>query len=207
MMMELLNSPTNALNEYLSTHFHEFSLKKIWEIYDSIMKKEGVESAYRWTSFAFLGWDKEKLSEKAKEIWFESINSKKIQIQPEIQNLCSLFKEYSWTVYIVTASPTLIIEPLASIFHVLPKRVLGMNLKLINGKTTPEIIEPYTYGNGKVHALKNEHVHEVLLAFGDSRNDLPLLKYAKNGILFDRGDEALKRDCESLGIQIQPFFV
>ncbi|MCE9501445.1 MAG: haloacid dehalogenase-like hydrolase [Leptospira sp.] len=186
--------------------FFEFILAE----YSFHLKNLGVESAYRWTSFLFSGWEKNEMMHYARKIWNRNLNSDSpASVKPykQMQNLVSFLKFNGWDVFIVTASPAWIIEEVSSDFLIDPGSVIGMNLKISANKNTPEIIEPFTYGQGKVRAL-SAHIGRVPdLSFGDSENDLFLLESAKiKGILLDKGDLDFQEKCRSLDFLIQRVF-
>jgi len=178
----------------------------IWKKYESILKTEGMETAYRWTSFLFSGWNPDEFESKSLKVWNQKCKDKKIYPYPPMISLLEFLKDNHWTIYVITASPTIAIQSVLPIFGLEKNCVLGMNLKIEGNKLSSIVLEPYTYGNGKVEAYRRISKNNIDLAFGDSRNDLPLLKFAKKGVLIDRGNLELRMDCESLGISIQPVF-
>ena len=50
----------------------------IWKRYESILKTEGMETAYRWTSFLFSGWAPDEFESKALKVWNQKSKDKKI---------------------------------------------------------------------------------------------------------------------------------
>lgn len=182
----------------------------VWEEYSHIMKEEGVEKAYRWSSFLFSGWKDKKFRSYSKKIWREEVKRKEptaVSPYKEMVGLVHFLLEKSWTVHIVTASPESIIQEVSSKFSIPQENVIGMKLVMENGFSTPQLIEPYTYGEGKVKALYERIRDYPDLAFGDSENDFPLLKSAKRfGVLIDKGNLELADKCRSIDCLIQPVF-
>ena len=182
----------------------------VWAEYFHIMKEEGVEKAYRWSSFLFSGWKDKKFRSYSKKIWREELKSKEptaVSPYKEMLGLVHFLVEKDWAVYIVTASPESIIQEVSSKFSIPKENVIGMKLAIKDEISTPQLIEPYTYGEGKVKALYERIGDYPDLAFGDSENDFPLLKSAKRfGVLIDKGNAGLADKCRSIGCLIQPVF-
>lgn len=182
----------------------------VWKEYSLIMKEKGVEAAYRWSSFLFSGWKDKKIRQYAKKIWKSELSSKdpaSVSPYKEMVGLVRFLLESKWKVLIVTASPDKIIEEVSSVFYLPKENVIGMKLKEADGISTPKIIEPYTYGEGKVKAIQERVGVNPDLAFGDSENDFPMLKSATRfGVLIDKGNLELAEKCRKLNCLIQPMF-
>ncbi len=182
----------------------------VWNEYSRIMKEKGVEEAYRWSSFIFSGWVEKKFRIYSKKIWKAELKRKEITAVSPYKEMVALVKfmlEKEWKVFIVTASPETIIQEVSSVFSISKENVIGMKLVEKEGISSPEIIEPYTYGEGKVKALWERVGAKPDLAFGDSENDFPLLKSATRfGVLIDKGNPELADKCRSINCLIQPAF-
>jgi phosphoserine phosphatase len=175
----------------------------IWKKYNSILETAGTEFAYRWSSFLFSGWEPTALKAKALVVWQDSIEKKILSPFPEMESILQLLLKNNWKPFIVTSSPTLIIQPIATLFQIPEDSVLGMNLVVEQNLTTALIHEPFTYGEGKVRAIETTIGTGYELAFGDSKNDFPMLKRAKMGVLLHRGNEELLNDSLHADILIQ----
>lgn len=183
----------------------------VWEEYSYLMQTVGVEKAYRWSSFLFSGWRSSKIRSYSKKVWKSELKRKEdsgaVKPYKEMVGLVKFLKENNWTVFIVTASPEQIIQEVCTSFFVPKENVIGMKLLEKEGVSSSEIIEPYTYGQGKVDAFFARTSLYPDLAFGDSENDFPLLKAAKRfGVLIDRGNSELADKCKNIGCLIQPVF-
>lgn len=179
----------------------------VWDEYEKKIRIEGMESAYRWSSFLFSGWQKKDFLSYTNYVWKKSYEQKRLAIYSGMLKLIEHLKEKSWEIFIVTASPTWAIEAIIEKFELTPKSILGMNLELQNGYTTSKIIEPYTYGEGKVLAIQKNLGKLPTLAIGDSINDFAMLKSSKLAVALDRGryPEFISR-CKSEGFLIQSIF-
>lgn len=205
-MGELLNHP----NAYLRTILHDFipeyrDPRDMWVRYEKIFQTEGMEAAYRWTSFLFSGDSPGELKERARGIWSSKLQSGELKVAVEILDLCHYLQKFNWEIYIITASPTLIIQAVANYFSIPTTNVIGMNLSIENDSVTPKIIEPFTFGAGKVRALDSKIKKRPTFAFGDSGNDEALLLHSHHGILLSRGNKELESRLEDK-VTIQPGF-
>lgn len=227
-MNEIIFSGLPKLNSGFEIYFRDKELaKKIFksrfddpkkfsnfinEEYLQIQNLFDVETSYRWSSFIFSGYTKEELRNFSREIWNKEKskpNSKdKVQIFQDMFNLIQYLKEKSWQVYIVTASPEEIIREIANEFGVIEKNVIGMNLVEQNGMLTDKILEPYTYGLGKVISFRSRTGKTPDLCFGDSMNDFELLSSAKlNGIALDKGNKDFISKSTEKKFLIQKHFI
>jgi HAD superfamily phosphoserine phosphatase-like hydrolase len=178
--------------------------------YSDLLQNQSTEIAYRWSSFIFSGLTEIEQREFTRKVWtreMDSTASSSVKIFQDMVNLIDYMKLHGWKIFIITASPEVIIREVANHFHIEPKNVIGMNLKIENGIFTSKIIEPYTYGIGKVNALQSRFGLTVDLAFGDSENDFPLLSSAKKkGIALDKGDVEYIKKCRTKNFYIQKHF-
>lgn len=179
----------------------------VWDDYEKKIRTEGMESAYRWSSFLFSGWKKTDFLNYTNFVWKKSIEQKRISIYSSMQNLIQLLKENHWEVVIVTASPVWAVEAVINNFGLTAENILGMVLELKNGYTTSKIIEPYTYGEGKVKAIQTRFKKLPDLAIGDSVNDFNMLSSSKLAIALDRGRyPEFIATCKAKGFLIQSIF-
>ncbi|MCR8639700.1 haloacid dehalogenase [Leptospira interrogans serovar Ricardi] len=172
--------------------------------YETIQSKFGLEASYRWSSWIFSGHSPKVLKEISKKIWNQhAINSSRysVKIYQPMKELLDHLIENEWEIWIVTASPEEIIQSVSHLFGIPSERVLGMQLSIKEEVHSSEILEPFTYGIGKVKRLKVATGGYSDLAFGDSINDFDLLSSAtKVGIFLDRGKNVIP----PLSVKIQP---
>ncbi len=105
------------------------------------------------------------------------------------------------TTLIITATNRFITAPIAELFAV--DDLLATTPEWRNGGYTGDIIEPVTYGPGKVEALEQwlGERGETLTGshfYSDSHNDLPLLERVDHPVAVD-ADEALLRHARERG--------
>lgn len=215
----MVNLPKDLSNHFRDTdfwqdhtlHSAETKASLLWEEYSYQLKEFGIEGGYRWTSFLFQGLDQiefyafsQRYWEKVKALPRESA----VFPQAEMLDLLQYLQSHGWESYIVTASPELGIAAIAPHFSIPESKVIGMRQeKNAKGKTLPKIIEPYTYGEGKVQAIESRIKRMPDLAFGDSFNDFPMLCAAKLGaVAIDKGNAEFVAACTKQNIFIQPYF-
>ncbi len=223
-MEALINEGLSRLPSDLSAYFRDADYWKdhksqpptskaplVWEEYTYQLREFGVENGYRWTSFLFQGFTENEFKLFSQKTWKEVSSFKSesaVFPVPEMLDLIQFLIQKNWEVYIVTASPELGIAAVAEHFMIPDSHVIGMRQEISkDGKTLPKIIEPYTYGEGKVKAIQNRIGYLPDIAFGDSFNDFPMLCSAKQqGVAIDKGNLEFVAACEKEGIRIQPFF-
>lgn len=223
-MEELLHEGLKFVPKDLSVFFRDKELWKdhtaiqttekerlIWEEYSYQLKEYGIERGYRWTSFIFQGMNKEEYYEVSRRAW-ERVNipdrDSGVFPQVEMKDLIAYLNHHDWTVYIVTASPEPGIAAIAHLFPVEESKVIGMRQELGgDGKFTHRLIEPYTYGEGKVKAIEERIGVYPDLAFGDSFNDYPMLcRATQMAVAINRDNPEFASACSAKGIFIQPYF-
>ncbi|TGM35089.1 HAD family hydrolase [Leptospira biflexa] len=183
----------------------------VWEEYSYQLKEFGIERGYRWTCFLFQGLTHKDYYDVARRAWArvnQPDEDTGVFPQVEMKDLIQYLNHYNWKVYIVTASPEPGIAAIAHHFPILETNVIGMRQKLDeNLRYTHELIEPYTYGEGKVKAIEERIGEYPDLVFGDSFNDYPMLTKAKEfGVAINKGDTEFVKACVNKGILIQPYF-
>ncbi len=131
----------------------------------------------------------------------------RIALRQDVRDLFWQLHRRGWEVWIVTASTTPVVQPLAEMYGIHPHRVLGMQCPLgPDGRFLPRLLDPIPYRDGKIAAVRRWIGCDPTLAAGDSDGDLWLLRAARYRILVDRGergDPALRALAQSEGWWIQ----
>lgn len=184
----------------------------VWEEYSYQLKEFGIEKGYRWTSFLFQGLTEQEFYEISLRAWKQVNHPDResgVFPQPEMKDLIAFLNYHNWDVYIVTASPEPGIVAIADLFPVKKDRVIGMRQEIDeNNRYSAKLIEPYTYGEGKVKAIESRIGRYPDIAFGDSFNDYPMLQKATQlGVGIDRGNPEFVEACIQKGIKVQPYFL
>ncbi len=136
-----------------------------------------------------------------------AVRDGRIAFRPEIRELIWALQRHGWAVWVVTASPTAVVQPLAETYGIHPHRVLGMQSPLsADGRYLPHLNEPATFREGKRSALTDHAGGAPTFAAGDSEGDLWMLSAARYRLLVDRGprgDPALRARATAEGWWIQ----
>jgi len=101
------------------------------------------------------------------------------QVRPETLRLLRLHARMGRDSYIVSASATEIVEPLAE--HLGFTGAIATEAEVVDGVYTGRLVEPFRHGSEKAKAiayLATEKNYDLSLcfAYGDSHNDLPMLE-------------------------------
>lgn len=116
-----------------------------------------------------------------------------LRFRPALAELIWAMQRHGWRVWVVTASPAVVIAPAAQRVGVGADRVLGMWCDTDeDGRFCAPTREPVTYRGGKVVAFSsaNEGANP-LFAAGDAITDLEMLCVARYALVIDRGNQEL----------------
>jgi HAD superfamily phosphoserine phosphatase-like hydrolase len=112
---------------------------------------------------------------------------------------------HGWEVWIVTASPEVLVQALAERVGVAPGRVLGMRPPLeAGGRYSQTVDGPITYLDGKLTALRAAAAADPTFVVGDSTGDLAMMEASRHVLLLDHGDAELTARAHQNGWWIQP---
>lgn len=112
----------------------------------------------------------------------------RIAVRPAIRALMGEMRRRGWDVWVVTASPTPVVQPLAMTYGIGPDRVLGMTSpKGGDDRYLPSLVHPIPYREGKLAAILEKTGRPPTFAAGDSDGDLWLLRAARYALVIDRG--------------------
>ncbi len=182
----------------------------VWNEYSHIISDIGLEAGYRWSSFLFSGWKPSNLRSYSLSVWKENLGKKdpaSVHPYPEMIDIISFLHSNHWTVYIVTASPKVVIQAVSGQFGIPEENVIGMELKEAEGVFFPDILEPFPCMAGKPKAVSSRGISHFI-AFGDSSNDFALLETSKLlGVLIDKGNPALVESAIQKGFEVQKAFL
>jgi phosphatidylglycerophosphatase C len=119
----------------------------------------------------------EKLEEEADRFAREWVPPRLVASAQELRAACE--KQGLRTV-VVSASPLPIVLAAAPLAGFAKDDCLGIEVQVSDGRFTDQVIEPVTYGDGKVEALRRQRLLPLSLACGDSfAGDLALLRAAR----------------------------
>ncbi|PJZ75484.1 HAD family hydrolase [Leptospira neocaledonica] len=170
-------------------------MDEVWKYYGSKIDKEGLGVGYRWSTWIFSGRSTKELQNTASVVWErhqKDTSSDAVQAFYPMSELVKELEKVGTKIWIVTASPEPVIQVVSEKWGIPKENVLGMRLIEKNGILSHELIEPFTYGIGKVELLNLANGNQGYdIAFGDSENDFPMLSHVRSkGIFLDRGKKA-----------------
>ncbi|TGJ99628.1 haloacid dehalogenase-like hydrolase [Leptospira semungkisensis] len=180
-------------------------MDEVWKYYEAKIEAQGLEAAYRWSTWIFSGRSSEELRETARTVWQAHQKELLKEVVRPYKPLFEFIKELQGLkseLWIATASPKEVIQEVSELWGISRQNVLGMRLIEKNGILSSDLEEPFTYGMGKVNFFRLASGNKSYdLAFGDTENDYPLLQnVSRKGIFFDRG----KNKIPPQGTLIQP---
>jgi phosphoserine phosphatase len=134
-----------------------------------------------------------------------SLTAGTLRIRPGLMELIWALQRHHWSVWVVTASPAVIIAVAAQRVGVPANRVLGMWCAADDrGRFTAPTREPITYRQGKVDALiAATGTGATTFAAGDATTDLEMLSAARYALVVDRGNPLLREAAAERGWWIQ----
>ena len=101
------------------------------------------------------------------------------QVRPESKSLIKMHREAGRETWIVSASPSVVVEPLAASLGMTGG--LGTRGLVVDGRYTGELDGPFMYGAGKAEAIEklaSERGYDLerCYAYSDSVSDLPMME-------------------------------
>jgi phosphoserine phosphatase len=205
---------------YLNKNDVSYAIDLLDEIYKVFSKLEEIdlEIAYRWTKILFAGFTIQELKQYSEISFRNALNDKiedfmlpsgntiqqGIRIHPLFYRFVQELKKREWKIFIITASPEPAIQAISYYWSIPEEYVIGMKLKQSHGILLPEIIEPYTYNEGKYLNLKKHIDEPITIAVGDSLPDIFMLEKAKVPIFVKRKNkESLLKIAKEKNFYIQ----
>lgn len=125
-------------------------------------------------------------------------------IKPAMRKLAieqiNYHKNQGDTVVIISATNDFVVVPIASLFGIDSEHTLATQLQVVNGAYTGKVVGKPNFQEGKIYHLQNfiankkeqGIVFDRLIAYSDSKNDLPLLNFADTAVCVNP-DRVLKQ--------------
>jgi phosphatidylglycerophosphatase C len=119
----------------------------------------------------------------------------------EIAPVISWAQQRGVDVFVISASPTAVVEQAVGRLGVPRRNVLAMSPRYEEGLVVPDVVRPIPYAEGKV-AMLDQAVPDALLigAFGDNAFDIPLLQRATVAVAVRPKEPLLARAAEVPGM-------
>lgn len=133
------------------------------------------------------------------------LSSGRLRFRPAILDLIWALQRHGWTVWIVTASPAVMVSVAAQRVGIPANHVLGMWCRVgPDGRFLAPTQEPVTYRHGKVDALSiATGGRSPTFAAGDAVTDLEMLQSARYALVLDRGNPTLRDEAAVRGWWLQ----
>ncbi|MCB9684449.1 MAG: HAD-IB family phosphatase [Alphaproteobacteria bacterium] len=133
------------------------------------------------------------------------VRSGALRIRPAMRELVWALQRLGWEVWVVTASPEVLVQAVAEHIGVPPNRVVGMRSEVgEDGRYLARVLDPVTFGEGKLQAVRAHVGADPTFAAGDSVSDEPMMAAARHALLVDRGHDPLRDRARRRGWWIQP---
>jgi HAD superfamily phosphoserine phosphatase-like hydrolase len=176
----------------------ELYSKDIFDKYYKLLESGKIKEAYEFSSRILSGYAVKKIGPLVKQIarsegeknteirfWGQKLN-KGINVRPQIIELMDFLKNNGVAVWVVSASPEVLVREAMSHFGI-DANVLGINIITKDNKFTTDLEYPLPMFEGKVECIKKfiDPDKKPLLGVGDSINDLPMLEYSEIKVVVD----------------------
>lgn len=126
-----------------------------------------------------------------------------LRFRPALTELIWAMQRHRWDVWVVTASPVVVVAVASRHLGIGAHRTLGMWCDNDGERFVAPTREPVTYRQGKVDALASVGCTEITFAAGDAPTDLEMLERAQYGLVVDRGNPVLRNAAGRHGWWIQ----
>ncbi len=151
-------------------------------IYDAYLAhkfdEERVCEIMTWIS---AGWTEPELSAFCDEVLVR--RELHGRLHEEVQAVLAFANGQGIEVYLVSASPSGIVEAAARIAGLPHENIIAARSAFHEGKMTATVVRPIPYGPGKVTGLRERiGARPLYAAFGDNAFDVPMLKEATVGV-------------------------
>jgi len=185
--------------------FEDYS-RAVFENYHNLYNAGQIKEAYEFMAKTLSGFYVDEISRLAEDvIKFEGEEIKIAEVlgikiakglkpREQITELINFLKNNGVEVWIVSASPELLVRQAMKHFNI-EANLIGVRNVIVDGKITDELEEPLSMFEEKVDCIKKyiSRDKKPLLGVGDSMNDLPMLEYCEIKVVVDRQNELAKK--------------
>ncbi|MFB6347960.1 HAD family hydrolase [Moraxella sp. ZJ142] len=111
-------------------------------------------------------------------------------MRPKAMEQIQHHKEQGDTVVVISATNDFVVVPIAELFGVDGEHTLATRLQVVDNAYTGKVADRPNFKDGKIYHLENliksyqqKGIHfDKLIAYSDSKNDIPLLSYADEAV-------------------------
>jgi HAD superfamily phosphoserine phosphatase-like hydrolase len=137
--------------------------------------------AFQMMAWVFAGYTEAEARDMSLEV-VEKVGLA-ARLHPEILPVLRWATDNGVRVLVVSASSSIVVRAAVERLGIVASEVIGMSAAIEDGVVAARVVEPITYGPGKVEALRRSaRGAKVIGAFGDSLYDLPMLCDATLGV-------------------------
>ncbi len=165
-----------------------------------------VRSGYaRLVETLLVGRTEMEMRALTEQVLDDGLRTGRLRIRPAITDLIWALQRYGWRVFVVTASPAVMVSVAAQRVGIPADHVLGMWCRPAeDGRFTAPTQEPITYRDGKLDALSAATDGQApTFAVGDAVTDLEMLQKARYALVLDRGNAILREEAAIRGWWLQ----
>lgn len=131
-------------------------------------------------------------------------HARELRPREALRELIWALHRAGWDVWVISASPEVLVQVVAERFGLHPHRVIGMRSAVDDaGRFRSELVPPATWREGKAAVARGLGA-PIRFAVGDSDGDVPMMRLAEASLLVDLDTEQLREEARSFGAWIQP---
>ena len=177
-------------------------------LYTRVLRARGSFEAAAWAPLLHAGLLEADLAALAERVWAELTQApsepctercqdgvavgwtRGLRVRPKMVELIGLLEGAGVEVRIVSQTNVWALRPAMASLGLASDRAVGSRCEVAGGMIQPLLVLPTTYREGKVacHRAAAGEGAVLLVAAGDSENDLALLGAARMGLWVERGD-------------------
>jgi HAD superfamily phosphoserine phosphatase-like hydrolase len=172
--------------------------------YFRLLADHGRDVAYPRITQWFAGETPASFAAIAARIVDLALESGEVRYRPDMLRLVDAMTAHGWEVWVVSASPAVVVREIAGRIGIPPERVLAMELELdADGRFTETVLQPATYCAGKARALEAALPRAPDFCAGDSRSDADMMALARHALLVHGHDVELHAEAVARGWWVQ----
>lgn len=174
------------------------------DAYFALLEAHGREVAYPQITRWYAGRTPAAFRAFTEQVVAQSLERGIVAYRPPMVALVAAMLARGWQVWVVTASPGLLVAPMAAQLGIPGDRVLGMTLEVDHtGVMTDRVAGIPTFGDGKARTVDAWIGRAPTFVAGDSSSDLPMMRLAHRVLLVDGHDASLRAEARAHGWMIQ----
>ncbi len=172
--------------------------------YFRLLETHGRAAAYPPITRWFAGHTPASFRALCAEVLRDALAAGEIAPRDEVVDLVRALGDAGWTLWVVTASPAVLIRELAVPLGFRGDHVLGMTLaRGADGRFLDALDGPATFLDGKAVTVSSHLPQPPKLVAGDSRSDAPMMALAEHVLLIDGHDADLREEARAAGWMVQ----